>query len=162
MKEMKLWSLGWEDPLEKPMATHSNILAWKIPWTEKPGGLQSIGLQIVRHDLATKQQQSYIRVCVCLHACSVVKSRLTLCYSMDYCPPGSSVPGISQARILEWVAIPLCRGSSWPRDRDPISCITGRFFTTWATREAHVCVYTYKQTYYYGLNCVTPRLILKS
>ena len=43
-------SLGWEDPLEKEMATHSSILAWKIPWTEKPGGLQSMGSQKVGHD----------------------------------------------------------------------------------------------------------------
>ena len=43
-------TLGWEDPLEKGMATHSSILAWKIPWTEEPGRLQSIGLQRVRHD----------------------------------------------------------------------------------------------------------------
>ena len=40
MQEMQAWSLGWEDPLEKKMATHSSILAWKIPWTEEPGGLQ--------------------------------------------------------------------------------------------------------------------------
>ena len=43
-------SLGWEDPLQKEMATHSSILAWRIPWTEKPGGLQSIGFQRVGHD----------------------------------------------------------------------------------------------------------------
>ena len=43
-------SLGWEDLLEKEMATHSSILAWKIPWTEEPGRLQSMGLQRVRHD----------------------------------------------------------------------------------------------------------------
>ena len=43
-------SLGWEDPLEKEMATHSSILAWRIPWTEEPGGLQSTGLQRVGHD----------------------------------------------------------------------------------------------------------------
>ena len=43
-------SLGWEDPLEKEMATHSNTLAWKIPWTEERGRLQSTGLQRVRHD----------------------------------------------------------------------------------------------------------------
>ena len=43
-------SLGREDPLEKGMATHSNILAWRIPWTEEPGGLQSMGSQSVRHD----------------------------------------------------------------------------------------------------------------
>ena len=44
--------LGWEDPLKKEMATHSNILAWKIPWMEKPGGLQFMGSQRVRHDWA--------------------------------------------------------------------------------------------------------------
>ena len=43
-------SLGWEDPLEEEMATHSSILAWRIPWTEDPGGLSSIGSQRVRHD----------------------------------------------------------------------------------------------------------------
>ena len=43
-------SLGWEDPLEKEMATHSSTLAWKIPWTEEPGGLQSMGAQRVEHD----------------------------------------------------------------------------------------------------------------
>ena len=48
----KTWiqSLGQEDPLEEEMATHSSILAWRIPWTEEPGGLQSMGLQRVRHD----------------------------------------------------------------------------------------------------------------
>ena len=43
MQEMQVQSLGWEDPLEKEMATRFSILAWKIPWTEEPGGLQSIG-----------------------------------------------------------------------------------------------------------------------
>ena len=47
---MQVRSLGQEDPLEKGMATHSSILAWRIPWTEEPGRLQSIGLQRVRHD----------------------------------------------------------------------------------------------------------------
>ena len=45
MKEAWVRSLGWKDPLEKDMATHSSILAWKIPWTEEPGALQSIGSQ---------------------------------------------------------------------------------------------------------------------
>ena len=49
-EETQVQSLGGEDPLEEEMATNSNILAWKIPWTEEPGGLQSIGLQRVRHD----------------------------------------------------------------------------------------------------------------
>ena len=50
MRETWVQSLGWEDLLEKEMATHSSIFAWKIPWTEKPGRLQSVGLQRVRHD----------------------------------------------------------------------------------------------------------------
>ena len=48
-------SLGWDDPLEKEMATYSSILAWEIPWTEEPGGLQSMGPQRVGHELVTKQ-----------------------------------------------------------------------------------------------------------
>ena len=51
-------------------------------------------------------------------------------------PPGLSVPGVSQARRLEWVAMPSFRGSFEPRDRTQVSCIAGRFFTVWATREA--------------------------
>ena len=43
MQDTRIWSLGQDDPLEKGMATHSSILAWKIPWTEEPGGLQSMG-----------------------------------------------------------------------------------------------------------------------
>jgi len=50
MWETWVRSLGWEDPLEKEVATHSSILAWKIPWMEEPGGLQSMGLQRVKHD----------------------------------------------------------------------------------------------------------------
>ena len=50
MKEMWVQSLGWEDPLEKEMAAHPSILAWRTPWTEEPGGLQSVGLQRVGHD----------------------------------------------------------------------------------------------------------------
>ena len=55
---------------------------------------------------------------------------------MDCGPPGSSVHGISQARIMEWVAISFSRVSSRPRDQTWVSCIAGKFFTLWATREA--------------------------
>ena len=51
-----VWSLGWEDPLEKEMETHSSIIAWEISWTEEPCGLQSMGSQRVPRDLVTKQQ----------------------------------------------------------------------------------------------------------
>ena len=61
MKEMWVWPLSWEDPLEKEMATHSSTLVWKIPWTEEPGRLQSMGSQRVRHNWVTKQQQQLTR-----------------------------------------------------------------------------------------------------
>ena len=66
----------------------------------------------------------------------VAQSCLTLCDSVDYSPRGSSVHGILQARVLEWVAIPFSRGSSQSRDWTRVSWIAGRFFTIWATREA--------------------------
>ena len=68
--------------------------------------------------------------------CLVTQSCLSLGDPMDCNPQGSSVHGILQARILEWVAISSSRGSSQPRDRTQVSCIVGGFFAIWATREA--------------------------
>ena len=65
----------------------------------------------------------------------VTQLRPTFCNPMACGPSGSSVCGILQARILQWVAISFCRGSSRPRDQTRVSCIAGRFFTVWATRE---------------------------
>ena len=73
--------------------------------------------------------------CIC-YCCLVAKSCLTLCDPMDCGPPGSSIHGISQARLLEWVAVSVSRGSSQPRDWAHVSCIAGRHFNLWATREA--------------------------
>ena len=78
MRETQVWSLGWEDPLEKEMAAHSSTLAWKIPWMAEPGGLLSMVLVVV-----------------------VIQLCLILCSSMDCSLPGSSVHGILQARTLE-------------------------------------------------------------
>ena len=69
--------------------------------------------------------------------CSVAKPCPTLCGPMESNPPGSSVHGILQARILEWVAISFSRGSSWPRDQTHVSCIGRWILYYWATREAH-------------------------
>ena len=66
----------------------------------------------------------------------ITQSPPTLCNPKNYSLPGTSVPGILQARILEWVAIPFSRGSSQPRGRTQVSCIAGRFFTNRGTREA--------------------------
>ena len=82
----------------------------------------------------------------CLNLCNwlicpmllVAQSYPTLCDAMECSPPGSSDHGILQARILELVAIPFSRRSPYPRDWNQISCIAGRFFTIWATREALV------------------------
>ena len=63
VQETQIQSLGWEDPLEKEMATHSSILAWKISWTEEPGGLQSMGSQRVGHNWATN---TYLLTYCCL------------------------------------------------------------------------------------------------
>ena len=64
MQETWVCSLGREDSLEKGMATHSSILAWELPWTEEPGGLQSMRSQRVGNNLAMKQQQQQLYVCV--------------------------------------------------------------------------------------------------
>ena len=67
--------------------------------------------------------------------CSVAWSCPPLCSPMDCNPPGSSVHGILQAKILEWVAIPFSKGTSWPRDQTWVSCTAGRFFIVWVTSE---------------------------
>ena len=79
-----------------------------------------------------KGKKSYLFVKVL-----VTQSCPTLCYFMDCGPSGSSVHGILQARILEWVAMPFSRGSSQPRDQTLVSCIAGRFFTIWGSWKAH-------------------------
>ena len=70
----------------------------------------------------------------------VAQSCSTFCDPMDCSPRGSSVHGILQARMLEWATIPFSGGSSRRRDRTRVSCIPGRFFTIWATREAYASV----------------------
>ena len=72
----------------------------------------------------------YISLCVCV-CVLVAQLCLTLCDPMDCSPPGSSVHGILQARILEWIAISFSRGSSQLRDQTQVSCIGSRFFTIW-------------------------------
>ena len=77
MQETRVWSLGQEDPLEKQMANHSSILAWEIPWTEEPDGLQSIGSQRVWHDLVTKQQELFFGIVSVLVSASFLRSYIS-------------------------------------------------------------------------------------
>ena len=150
MQETWVWSMAWEDPLEKGMATHSTIPAWRISWTEEPGRLQSMVWQRVGHDWATftfthlflrcslpltrctysltfTKGNSFIIICLAtyVHAESL-QSCLTLCDPMDCTLQVPPSMGFSEARILEWTAIPFSRGSFWPRDQTWVFC-TGRW-----------------------------------
>ena len=80
MQENRVQSLGWEDPLEKEMATHSSILAWRNPWTEEPGGLQNMGSQRVGHDWGTNTRYviQLLRVSVTTRGCLILVSRLVI------------------------------------------------------------------------------------
>ena len=94
------------------------------------------------------------KMCACV---LVAQSYLTLCDPMDCSQPGSSVHGISQARILEWVAISFFRSSSQLRDQTCVSCIADRFFTVWVTREAQTKDNQYK--FIYAVNNIRLRKI---
>ena len=102
-------------------------LQWSVSW----------GARCCRWRVTLRKGQPHTNsAALTVLACSVAQSCLTLCDPMDCSPPGSSVHGVFPTRILEWIAIPFSRGSSWPRDRSPVSCIAGGFFPIWATREA--------------------------
>ena len=137
-QETQVRSPGRENPQEKEMATNSR----KMPWTGGVWRATVHGAARVRRDAVTEQQQQMLadaptctrQVCFLIgyqgkkmrlvfHFCSTVCvfSHSVLSDSMDCSPPGSSVNGISQARILEWVAISSSKGSSQPKDRTSIS-----------------------------------------
>lgn len=122
-----LWSTG--NSIQCPVINHN--------WTEYEKEC------VYTHTRACVHTQTHTQS-IQLHSERESASRLSclsLCNLMDCSPPGSPVHGILQARILEWITIPFSRVSSWPRNWTQVSCITGRFFTVWATKEAlHVCV----------------------
>ena len=153
MQETWVWSLGWEDPLEKEMAIHSSTLAWKIPWMEEPGRLQSMGSQRAGHDWATSlcivALQCYVGFCCTMKCLSCVlcakslRSCPTLYDPVDYSPPGSSVHGILQAGILAWFAMPSSRELSNP-GIEPVSLtspvLARGFFSSCPAREGQLDV----------------------
>ena len=132
----------------------------KVEISSQYGGNSSIEQSIIRKSTINEQRDSldwpsnrlnhsgnrwtHIVCDICLYCCccEVPKARLTLCDPVGCSPPGFSVHGITQTRILEWVAISFSRGFSGPREwtqrpRDwiQVSCIADRFFTVWATKE---------------------------
>ena len=143
MQEAWVQSLGQDESLEEGMSTHSSILAWRVQWTEEPGRPQSTGSHRVGHDWATNIH-SCIYMCVCI--VTQMSNCPTLCNPVNYSPPGSSVHGIHQARILKWEVMPFSRGSSQPRDQTLVSCIAGRFSIIWTTKDAlHRSVFQQKK-----------------
>ena len=134
---------GWMASLNWWMWVWVNSGSWW--WTRRPGVLRFMGSQRVRHGWMTElnwteiHAQAKVRAGRQISRSKMVNvffkdecqsfslSCLALCDPMDHSPPGSSVHGILKARILEWVAIPFSRGSSWPRDHNKVSCITGPY-----------------------------------
>ena len=128
---------------------HINTCFWqnpevsKVSWRYlKYNRIFSVNIFTIRYNISTSKFWSY---CCC---CLVAKLCLTLYDLMNYSPSGSSIRGISQARILEWVAISFSRGSSQPRDQTCISCIAGRFFYHWANWEELWSCYLPWKSYY--------------
>ena len=87
MRETQVWSLGWEDPLEKEMAAHSSTLAWKIQWMEEPRRLQSVGSQRVRHNWATLLSLSWTMISM--------RTRTFSLFCFQLCPQGLALGGLS-------------------------------------------------------------------
>ena len=142
------WPKYWNFS-SSPSNKHSELISFKIDWFDLLAIQGTLKCLTQHHDLKASILQhsafftvqlshSYlcVRVCVCVCVCVcvlVAQLCLTLCNPTDYSPPGFSVHGILQARILEWIAIPFSKRTSHLRDQTLVSLITGRFFTVWAT-----------------------------
>ena len=105
--------------------------------TSGPNMTEYIFFHSISHYQKRKLQGNTFFLITSVYCVSVTQSCLTLCDPMGCSPPGSFVHGILQARILEWVAISFSRGSSWARDWTQVSCIVGRCFNLWPTRESY-------------------------
>ena len=117
MQETWVWSLGWEDPLEKGMATHSSILAWRIPWTEEPGRLQSMGSQRVGYDWATNISHFWAR-----HGTGHFTSVISL-DSHKPCQGPPLVPCVAQeTNSGSWGHLPKISQLVWSRAGAPAQC----------------------------------------
>ena len=116
-------SLGWEDPLEKEMATHSSILAWRIPWTEEPGRLQSTGSQRVGHDWATSHTRTHLSKCTCGECTwmtqdsgSNLPTKMIAFLSISRCKSGSTSKWVVFAIMMEILCLTVYvykNGADW-------------------------------------------------
>ena len=135
--------------LEKEMATHSSVLAWRIPgMEEQPGGLPSMGSHRVRHDWSDLAAVAAAYMSVFLPFLSLTSFFFLLSSLLIWkwkllsrvwlfgTPWAIQSMEFFRPELLEWVVVPFSRGSSQPRDWSQVSRIAGGFFTSWATREA--------------------------
>ena len=102
MQETRVQSLGQDDTLEKEVGTYSSILAWEIPWTEEPAWLQSVGLQRVGHDLATKPPPPCLDICVCV------------CVYVYTTASPSIHPSVDTGSLLQGLHLPTLNTSEQP------------------------------------------------
>ena len=129
--------------------------SWLRDWTS----VSALASRFFTTETTGKSSKILKSVCVCVFV-KVTRSCPTLCHLMDCRLPGSSVHGILQARILEWVSIYSSRGTSQPRDRTQVSHIVGIFFTIWATREAQKYSISYQNDGYVSLYiCSNPSCV---
>ena len=142
---MTLWTVAHQAPLSMGFSRQK---CWSGSPCAPPGDLLDPGSNLcflcllhcrqILYPLSHRGSPLFLDV---VFVVLVAKLCPTLCDPMDCSPPASSVHGISQARILEWVAISFSRGSSQPRDQTHVSCIDSLVLYHWATRETHLFVY---------------------
>ena len=136
-----LWIVAHQTPLSMGFSRQEYWSGLPFP---SPGDLPNPGIEprspALQADSLPAQPPGKPITALCVWVCDVTQSCLTLCNPVDCSPPGSCVHGILQARILEWVAISFSRGSSQPRDQNQVSCIAGRRFILWATREVIIAL----------------------
>ena len=126
MQETWVWPLGWEQPLEKGMAIHSSILAWRIPWTEEPGGLQSMGSQRVGHDWSDWHfhyvtEGRGLRQCFYSMKISIRNPPSYLYWCMVFHPKGPPRPGNLREQIC--IFAPESWNHSLVKIRNRICCL---------------------------------------
>ena len=104
MQETWVWSLAWEDPLEEGMTTHSSILAWKSPWTEEPGRLQSMGSQSQKWLSTARHTYTHIHIHICIYICMHIfpKRRKALCSFYGKHPVFSHTDFLEYKYIFPW------------------------------------------------------------
>ena len=165
MKEIQrgVWSLGQADPLEEEMATHSSILAWRIPWTKEPGGIQSIGLKRIWHDWATEHTHTMCKIYMYLLVCCMLSHFSHTWLFVILWTVARQVPlSMRFSRQESWSGLPGLPSGDLPNPGiKPASlaspALAGRFFTAGATWEALYLLLVYifiQETSYKSLSPV--------